>query len=249
MMMASLSVAGAGLITVDFPDERITGADMEWNFLDLRDRSFYRLLVQAKRAYVRGKAWGSHEYQEVLKIAPTLDELQATVLCETARQQPGTYPLYAFYHAGQTCEGARADGKSLAGVCLADGYAIEKRVRKATTKEGKKDAKRVGRVLPLLFPLTGLFCPPSFVELPILGWDDARPSVPFVIVGRQLGVPIPPTPREVRARLVQQRTALAEIAVVAELPQIPEVVTGTSLNILRYEPGQLRTRRVNFVIR
>jgi hypothetical protein len=50
LMMVNLQNLGSDQIIVDFPDEPTTGADMEWNFVNRSNHTFYRLLLQAKCA-------------------------------------------------------------------------------------------------------------------------------------------------------------------------------------------------------
>ena len=47
LMMGGLITAGGGRLIVEFPDEPATGADMEWNFVDQRTSTFFRLMLQA----------------------------------------------------------------------------------------------------------------------------------------------------------------------------------------------------------
>src|ERR1700745_707121 len=49
LLMGSLRLLGDRRIIVDFPDEPVTGGNMEWNFVNLNPRSFFRLLIQAKQ--------------------------------------------------------------------------------------------------------------------------------------------------------------------------------------------------------
>jgi hypothetical protein len=48
IMMANLKLLGRDRVIVRFPNEPRTGADMEWNFVNRSDGSYYRLLIQAK---------------------------------------------------------------------------------------------------------------------------------------------------------------------------------------------------------
>ena len=47
IMMANLKLLGRDRVIVRFPNESRTGADMEWNFVNRSDGSYYRLLIQA----------------------------------------------------------------------------------------------------------------------------------------------------------------------------------------------------------
>ena len=51
--MGSLITAGGRRIIVEFPNEPVTGADMEWNFVNLDDGTVFRILLQASNAIAR----------------------------------------------------------------------------------------------------------------------------------------------------------------------------------------------------
>lgn len=156
LMMGSLITAGTGRVIVEFPDEPVTGADMEWNFVNPGDGTFFRILLQAKQAYGDGTKWTRHGYRELLHTSGTGTKLQAETLCDTARI-PGsaTYPLYIFYHPAQTCALARKAGMiHVAGVNLADGYVIERLVKAAKTRAFRTSNKSLRVIAPHLFPMS-----------------------------------------------------------------------------------------------
>lgn len=62
LMMGSL-IAGKGRVIVEFPDEPVTGADMEWNFVNPADNTLFRIVLQAKQAYGDGMKWRRHTYR------------------------------------------------------------------------------------------------------------------------------------------------------------------------------------------
>jgi hypothetical protein len=160
LMMGSLLSIGGAQIVVEFPDEPATGADMEWNFVNWSDKTFFRLLIQAKQLYGDGKVWTRHCYKELLHRAGPNRKLQAEVLCDTARARLAAYPLYIFYHPQRSCDLAHAAGSSsLEGINLADGYLIEALANAATTQALRTRNKRLGTVHRSLFSLADLFCP------------------------------------------------------------------------------------------
>ncbi len=63
LMMVNLQNLGSDQIIVDFPDEPTTGADMEWNFVNRSNHTFYRLLLQAKCAYGNDALLSRHTYK------------------------------------------------------------------------------------------------------------------------------------------------------------------------------------------
>jgi hypothetical protein len=200
LMAALMSVAGNGL-TVEFPNETVTGADMQWDFVNLDRGTFFRLLIQAKRLYANNSAWTRHRYMQLLKRAGKVGPLQVETLCRTARSQPAAYPLYAFYNPGQSCRLANAVGAAnVEGVNLAGGYVVESLAASATTTAQKAACKRLGTIQPHLFSLADLFCPPSLMPLPPFGY--AGPSRGPIMIGFDgertiIGFPIPPRPEDV----------------------------------------------------
>lgn len=234
IMMASLVTLQSGGIVVEFPDEPRTGADMEWNFVRIDESAFFRIYVQAKRLYGDGNIWTRHCYRELLHITGGSGTLQAQVLADTARQMgSGCFPLYAFYNPERACNLAEADGvNQLAGVNLADGFAIEALAKSSTNQTLRTRNKSLKTLHPLFFLLRDLFCPP---ESKVLGpMERAEGSVhlapAYYAGGGQLRVTTPPTPETIRQRLEIKRQSILELLSVdsAELftglPEVPEIV-------------------------
>lgn len=209
IVMGSMITAGVGRVVVDFPNEPVTGADMQWDFVNPDDNTFFRILLQAKQAYGDGSSWTRHCYRELFHASGTPLKLQSQALCDTARNATvPTYPLYIFYNSLRTCALARKHGNfHVIGVTLADAYEIEGLVRAATTRALRTRNRSLGQIAPHFFHLTKLFCPPSVL-----------PAGPFAFVPRAfllylanvagqmvVGAPIPPTPQEIQNRLVEVR--------------------------------------------
>jgi len=117
-------------------------------------------------------------------------------LCAAARALPATLPLCLYERAA---EGAAADGFS-----LADGFLVE-----ALEKEAP--LSRPAGSAPLLFPLAALFAPQTF-QCPspaVLARATLIYPAFAARVGEEtvIGLPVPPTPAEVRSRLVSLRGA------------------------------------------
>jgi hypothetical protein len=235
LLMGGLITAGGGRLIVEFPDEPVTGADMEWNFVDRRTSTFFRLMLQAKQAYGDGSVWTRHCYRELLHTSGSGSRLQAEALCDAARR-PGsaTYPLYIFYHTAHTCELARRSGNTLiAGINIADGLVVERLVKAATTRSLRTSNKSLRVIAPKLAPLSTLFCPPTIAPVPPFSFAPGAISPPMyfgVSAGRRvLGFPMPPTPVDVRARILAFRAATslegADLAgqVGGALPDVPKV--------------------------
>jgi hypothetical protein len=124
MMMAGLRLVGRDRVIVRFPNEPTTGADMEWNFCNPQDNTFYRLVLQAKCAYGDGPDWGRHSYRYLSHCVR--GHYQSDILCNEARRSSEpTYPLYIFYNPAHTCRSASEDGfSSIEGATLASGYVV-----------------------------------------------------------------------------------------------------------------------------
>lgn len=229
LLMGSLITAGGRRIIVEFPDEPVTGADMEWNFVNPDDHTFFRILLQAKQCYGDGKVWTRHGYKELFHKAGSGPNLQAVALCDTARATPATYPLYIFYNPANTCTAARAAGlEAVTGASLADGYIIEQLTTKATTRKLRTSNKSLKKIAPVLFPLSDLLCPPTILESGLHAFASGAFAFP-VAVGREggrtfVGFPIPPTPEVIRQRVVRSRETLAAAGQdIGERPGVPEI--------------------------
>lgn len=225
LLMGGLITAGGSRLIVEFPDEPITGADMEWNFVDQRTSTFFRLMLQAKQAYGDGSVWTRHCYRELLHKSGSKGTLQAEALCNTARL-PGsaTYPLYIFYHATRTCELARHSGNALiAGINIGDGFMIERLVKAATTRSLRTRNKSLGVIAPKLASLSALFCPSTIAPVQPFAFAPGPTSLPMylgVSAGRRvLGIPVPPTPADVRTRILDLAATSSE----SGSPDVPEV--------------------------
>lgn len=230
LLMGSLITAGGKRVIVEFPNEPVTGADMEWNFANPDDGTFFRILLQAKQSSGEGMIWRRHCYKELLHKPRGSSTLQAVALCTTARAEPATYPLYIFYHPERTCVAAEAAKcAAVAGVSLADGYQIEHLVTGATTRTLRTRNKSLKEIEPLLFSLTDLFCPPTIQEIGPLALRPGAflyPLAAATIAGRPItGVPVPPEPTVIRNRIVSIREAQSEAQIqrAEELPPVAEV--------------------------
>lgn len=215
LLMGNLMTVGDSRIIVEFPDEPVTGADMEWNFVNPDENTFFRILLQAKQAYGGGGFWSRHCYRELLHGTISGSTLQAVALCDTARAEAATYPLYIFYHPQSTCTLARAAGfPGVLGVTLADGYCIERLVCAATTRTLRTRNKSVGQITPLLFPLSDLFCPSTILPIGPFGFAPHALKFPVYIEWirsrRTIGLSITPTPSQIRQRIVDMRSLLAQ---------------------------------------
>jgi hypothetical protein len=218
LLMGSLLIVGGSRVIVEFPDELRTGADMEWNFVNQDDSTFLRLLIQAKQLYGKGYKWKRLHYKEILRKAGKGPTLQARVLCDTARAEPATIPIYMFYNFASACSAAHGSGAlNVAGVNWTDGYLVERLVAAATSRALRTRNKSLGLLQPDLFTLPDLLCPDLLLPPPIFargsrqppGAAAGPPSILLFVTGPSgTGVPLPPRPEDIHRRLTEARSSL-----------------------------------------
>lgn len=257
LFMGNLMTAAAGKVIVEFPNEPQTGADMEWNFVDFRTGTFFRLVIQAKQAYGAGAIWSRHCYREIYHTSGSGSTLQAQTLCDTARMNAATYPLYLFYHTQSTIDLARSKGiQNIEGVNFADGFQIERLVKGAKGRKLRTQNRSLKTIAPLLSPLSSLFCPPNSLPLPPTAYAGRLPTVFWMqdLDGRpHLGVPMPPAPATIRDRVAAIReareanagriaeTETAPEGAYAELPEVPPVSKSIPQDIVEVLEGRGRS--------
>lgn len=206
LMMAALHTAGAGQVRVSFPDETATGADMEWLFVDESDRTYVRLLIQAKKLYGM-KGWRTRSYRHLFYHPPNALNPQAISLSDAAATDSHTYPLYAFYNAGSAVAGAAAEYRRriVEGVNLVDGHFVASVVGN-TPKTKQKTYRSLRFWAPFLDNLPSLFCPESVRPMPPQMRGPEGPPIYFAVgEDRQAGTPTPPSPAAICQRLWQMR--------------------------------------------
>ena len=223
--MASMATVGGRSLIVDFPNEPLTGADMEWNFVNQDSGEFFRILLQAKKLYGSGKNWKTRSYRHLFHKPKSASVLQAVTLSQTAAQEAHTYPLYTFYNAGEVCgKVSRMDGTQLAGVSLSDGHIIARFVQ-LRFGCGEKKIKSLGFLYPWMFQLSDLFCPESIIAPRPQAFSGVeRPFYLMTQTRGMLGMPTPPSPNTIRQRVKRIRETLFDGL---ELPKVPSV--GTSI--------------------
>lgn len=228
ILMGGLISAGSRAIFVDYPNETSTGADMRWDFVNRGGGTIFSLFIQAKKLYERTSTWRDHSYNELFHLTGSTGFYQAQILCDHARGQSFTYPLYAFYNQGRSCGLARADGiTNVQGLTLADGYEIERRVIAATTAPMRRSTSSLGALQPLYFPITDILCPGLFMPLGPMAFQpgsDALPPITFDYVNGkwEAGFLLPPRPEDIRERLVDA-LSLAATAAGTKTSDVPPV--------------------------
>jgi hypothetical protein len=226
LLMAHLVAVGAGSIIVEFPDEPVTGADMEWTFVNRDAQTSFQLLIQAKKLSEVGPDWNKHHYRELFHRSGPARTLQVELLCQTSAARAATYPLYIFYNPKTSCDLARASRvTTVSGATLCDAHIV-----RALAKKGNKSHSRTLGVLnTFFFNLADIFCPSNM--MPIGPMMFSKSSIPVMLsIGKNgpvLGRSIPPRPDQVRDRLISAQNATRQLleaqGVSIALPDIPKI--------------------------
>lgn len=207
--------AGLGSLglTVDLPNEKKTGADMEWWFVNPRTGKNLRILIQAKRAS-KGRKWSSARFTE-LAHPHNRGTQCADLLAEARRMRNQTLALYAFYTPKAVVDAANlVKGRDLTGIDFASAHFVSTLIAKDMA--GQTASKIAGKVRyawpnrklnvirPRLFGLRDLLC---FPHLPVIfrpmpttrGPSGFRLS--FDVSGATIGGMALPTPEQMLERL------------------------------------------------
>ncbi|RCK33488.1 hypothetical protein TH9_11470 [Thalassospira xiamenensis] len=160
LLVGGILGIGASNLIVDFPDEVKTGADMEWVFYDAATNSFFRIFIQAKRSFGRGKQWKRHSVRELFHRTKSTKKLQSDVLINCVKKYgTSSYPLYFIYNSGTTCTLARNDKvQNIEGVNVVDGYFINNRVKHAAHHPKPSSIKSLKELHRQFMPLSALLC-------------------------------------------------------------------------------------------
>jgi hypothetical protein len=208
MLMAALFAMQGLDIYVDFSDEPRTGADMEWWYVNWPNGPYLRILLQAKRLTGDGKQWNRHSYREIdHKIGNAAGApFQAQILVREARTSTWpSYPLYIFYQPKRTLDLAGANGtNNLDGIMLADGFEIRHHILTNRYKKNRS-FRGFGNILPMLFPLSDLFCPISSRPVPVKNVITLTYYDTSSVDARGFQFPIAPNPSIIKKRLQDRR--------------------------------------------
>ncbi len=220
MLMAGLLALEAFGIIVDFPDERQTGADMEWHFVNLAGPgSHFCLSIQAKSLYAKQRDWQHHSYSKLLYRVG--GKSQAHILVNNARrahaQGIATYPFFAFYNPQRSCADAAGANIEIEGVNIADGFVVESLIRKANDRASRTAVKRVGTLHPYFYALKDLLCAGHADEDHVF---QVGPNYGVALVATMM-----PSPEFVRQEVVRLRERLVDRGLVSadDFPEVPEV--------------------------
>ncbi|WP_433947584.1 DUF6615 family protein [Brevundimonas diminuta] len=160
LMMGLLGLSSQD-ITVDFPDETVTGGDMEWIYAaphDVGGGTYVRLIIQAKRSkYASLKSGGYWFYDHLDHGDPAGSQAQDLIgYAATSPDGQATLPLYFFYHPRSAITGpipGRPDIEGL-NVVLAD------KVAPVVAGGCSRAQKRLGAWRNQFFSLSDLLCWP-----------------------------------------------------------------------------------------
>lgn len=171
-------------VRVDFPDETVTGADMDWIYAaphDVGGGSYLRLMIQAKRPKMATLKDGStYWYYDHLDHG-TPKGTQAQTLVTHAASRPGgmdTLPLYMFYHPEAALEASAAGMPAVEGINIRLARDIV-----STVKGGcKRKEKKISHWRSGFMTLSDLLC------WPVLPFDTPPPppaesSTEFLLAG------------------------------------------------------------------
>ncbi|MEN6541695.1 DUF6615 family protein [Parvibaculum sp.] len=151
-------------IIVQNSNERVTGADMDWHFVDFGGRHLH-LAVQAKILHYTATQT-PYRYGDL--AYPDWTGGQSRQLTNFARRQLrggfSTFPLYLFYNPAVI---APWPWSCASGIMLASGYRIrdhlDRERRNSATNKVPSQAVEFTKIRPLMFCLHAIFCQPKDV--------------------------------------------------------------------------------------
>lgn len=155
-------------VSVDLPDEAVTGADMDWIYAaphDIGGGTYLRLLIQAKRAKFAKLKYGGYWYYQHLDHGTPPGQQAHTLVSYAATSPDGmsTLPLYFFYHPRSAISSAPSTQPYVKGINVV----FADRVAPIVSGGCAKHEKRVGAWHGHFFPLSELLC-----------WPIAPPTSP-----------------------------------------------------------------------
>ncbi|WP_028742830.1 DUF6615 family protein [Rhizobium leguminosarum] len=160
---ALAAFAGPSLI-IEYPDEAVTGGDLDLDFWHVSSGRRLRLRIQAKRLNAeknnkKAVAIRHRAYNELLHVVPSTSVYQFRTLLSSA----GRYvPLYMFYNHGSVVRDTHFAGATpvVSGVNLAfaDDIAVELEAKLAA-KPKRLHHKRLSHLRPHFFDLATILCP------------------------------------------------------------------------------------------
>ena len=244
LIMAGLTAFEPCGIRVDFPvDESKTGEDMDWEFVDPKNKAgkcYLRLHIQAKRAIKSAGKKPYWFYREIDHAVPSgaLHGSQHDLLMTTARKTRGCVPLYMFYHPLDALDPKSGKLPAVEGVNLI--FADQIKVNLSKGRWPVAD-KKVEKLRPNFLSLSqflcfghGLFVPFSAHEkLSFLALQDYGFVYPEELADRL---------NELRRS--QETEVQTEIQAIEEIPE--STLKAISLDRFGGEPVEVERPRVIF---
>ncbi|MBZ9920186.1 hypothetical protein LB517_24510 [Mesorhizobium sp. BR1-1-12] len=188
LMMGLMPLQPLG-VRVDFPDEKVTGADMDWIYAaphEVDGGSYLRLMIQSKRCKEQKlKNGSSYWYYDHLDHGTPKGSQIQTLVNHAATSPDGmaTLPLYMFYHPQSALQRAAGALPAIEGI----------NIRLARDLVGmvaggcKRKEKKVSRWRTGFMSLSDLLCWPV-VDLPALPSPPADPATEFILPSGFLGL-------------------------------------------------------------
>ncbi len=207
LLMASLVGLSAYGISVEFPDEQVTGGDMEWHFAAPNESNggrYLRLILQAKRAQFKKLKTAGYWLYKHLDHGTRLGD-QAQTLVSYARRPPDgrrALPLYILYHPRSALNNADKKLPAIEGINLIPAD----RVAPVVLGGCSTSRKRISFWRAHFLPLSEFLCWPDLVpakrgNTPEDAVDGAQASVE---IGRERSVGFHP---DLVAMRLQKRIA------------------------------------------
>jgi hypothetical protein len=169
-------------IRVDFPDEKVTGADMDWIYAaphEVGGGSYLRLMIQSKRCKEqRLKDGSSYWYYDHLDHGTPKGSQSQTLVNHAATSPDGmaTLPLYMFYHPQSALQGPLGALPEIEGINIR----LARDVVGIVAGGCKRKEKKVSRWRAGFMSLSDLLCWPV-VDLPSPPSPPAGPRTEFLL--------------------------------------------------------------------
>lgn len=165
LIMAGLVALEDYGVFVDFPDEKTTGADMDWEFVSMhpiKGDSYIRLYIQAKRAIAtKSKKSPRWHYRELDHASPkgAAKGSQAAALVAAAANETACCPLYFFYHPRDALDAGSKGVPAIEGINVV----VANSVAAAVSGSCGIADKLVDRWRPDFMSLAEILCWPSAI--------------------------------------------------------------------------------------
>jgi Family of unknown function (DUF6615) len=163
-------------VRVDFPDEKVTGADMDWIYAaphEFGGGSYLRLMIQSKRCKEQKlKDGSSYWYYDHLDHGTPKGSQSQTLVDHAATSPDGmaTLPLYMFYHPQSALQRAVRTLPAIEGINIRLAHDVVGIVAGGCMRKEKKVSRwRAGFMSLsdlLCWPVIGLPSPPAPPEDP-----------------------------------------------------------------------------------